>query len=94
MVLVCESHKGCDNNCILFVFQVINMLSAAQENSPMSVVQALDRVLVRMILLTDCIHFLYCWFREIGVISGCHWGYSLRFLLHIEFKSKYNLVLV
>ena len=43
--------------CILFVFQVINMLSAAQENSPMSVVQALDRVLVRMILLTDCIHF-------------------------------------
>ena len=34
------------------------MLSAAQENSPMSVVQALDRVLVRMILLTDCINFL------------------------------------
>ena len=33
------------------------MLSAAQENSPMSVVQALDRVLVRMILHTDCIHF-------------------------------------
>ena len=31
------------------------MLSAAQENSPMSVVQALDRVLVRMIFLTDCI---------------------------------------
>ena len=30
-----------------FVYsQVINMLSAAQENSPMSVVQALDRVLV------------------------------------------------
>ena len=27
------------------------MLSAAQENSPMSVVQALDRVLVRMISL-------------------------------------------
>ena len=33
------------------------MLSAAQENSPMSVVQALDRVLVRMILLIDCLHF-------------------------------------
>lgn len=56
VVLACESHKGCDNKCILFVFQVINMLSAAQENSPMSVVQALDRVLVRMILLTDCVH--------------------------------------
>jgi len=32
------------------------MLSAAQENSPMSVVQALDRVLVRMALPTDSIH--------------------------------------